>query len=54
MPDESQLGSAEDQRLHEAIAAYLDAWERRRPVDRARFLAEHPGLTRQLQAFLAD
>jgi hypothetical protein len=50
----SENPSPREQRVNEAIAAYLDAAERRQAPDREAFLAEHPDLADDLRAFLDD
>jgi serine/threonine-protein kinase len=43
-----------DERVNEAIAAYLEAVEAGRPPDREAFLARYPDLQSELRAFLDD
>src|SRR5262249_34343426 len=52
----STLGqpSEREQRVNEAIAAYLEAAEAGRAPGREEFLARHPDLADELGAFLAD
>jgi WD40 repeat protein len=46
--------SAPEQRVNEAVAAYLEAAEAGHPPGREQFLAEHPDLADDLRAFLDD
>src|SRR5262245_47685703 len=43
-----------EQRVNEAIAAYLAAVDAGRPPDRADFLAHHADIAAELEAFFAD
>src|SRR6266540_3541091 len=45
---------SQEQRLNEALAAYLEQAEAGREPDRAAFLAAHPDLASKLEAFFAD
>src|SRR5438105_4282438 len=46
--------SSREQRVNEAIAAYLQAADAGRAPDRTAFLARHADLAAELQAFFAD
>jgi WD40 repeat protein len=51
MSSESSQPSSREQRLHEAIAAYLGSIEAGQAQDRADLLARHPDLAAELKAF---
>jgi DNA-binding beta-propeller fold protein YncE len=51
MSSESSQPSSREQRLHEAIAAYLACIEAGQAPDRADLLARHPDLAAELEAF---
>src|SRR5438132_12475139 len=53
MNTESSL-SAREQRVNEAIAAYLEAAEAGNAPDRQSFIAAHPEIAAELEAFFAD
>src|SRR5438067_7273259 len=53
MNTESSL-SAREQRVNEAIAAYLEAADAGRALDRQTFIAGHPEIATELEAFFAD
>src|SRR5437867_12290779 len=46
--------SQREELVNEAIAAYLEAVDAGRPLDRAEFLARYPDLAAELEAFLDD
>ena len=46
--------SSREERVNEAIAAYLQAVERGENPDREKFLAEHPDLAAELKSFFTD
>ena len=50
MNTESSL-SAREQRVNEAIAAYLEAADAGRALDRQTFIAGHPEIATELEAF---
>jgi serine/threonine protein kinase len=54
MAGEVDDSSAQDDRVDEAIAAYLEAVDAGRQPDRAQFIAEHGDIADELQAFFAD
>ena len=54
MPDETTDLSSREQRVDEAIAAYLAAEDRGCAPDRREFLACYPDLESELEAFFAD
>src|SRR6186713_525239 len=47
-------GSDLEERLGEAIAAYLRASETGRPPDRSEFVARHPELRQELELFFSN
>jgi WD40 repeat protein len=52
--DQSRESSGRDERVNEAIAAYLEAADAGQAPGREEFLARHPDLAAELEAFLAD
>jgi serine/threonine-protein kinase len=54
MPDETADFTSREERVNEAIAAYLAAEDRGCPPDRREFLGRYPDLVTELKAFLAD
>ncbi len=54
MTNQSNDRLERDERLHEIIAAYLEAVHAGQPPDRSELFARHPDLADDLQAFFAD
>jgi serine/threonine-protein kinase len=54
MPDETAEFPSREQRVDEAIAAYLAAEDQGRAPDRQEFLAGYPDLESELESFFAD
>jgi len=53
MPD-NESSPRREERVDEAIAAYLQAIERGETLDREQFLAAHPDIAEELRAFFGD
>jgi serine/threonine protein kinase len=54
MATNHSASSSREERVNAAIAAYLEAADAGRPPDRREFLARHPDIAAELEAFFAD
>ena len=54
MPGEANESAAREQRVNEAIAAYLEAVDAGRPPDPKKFITAYGDIATELEAFFGD